>query len=166
MRNNAHPIVPHEPQLQPQLLPARGRQAKITISSDDQQQVARLLASGTLRPGHQRRLRVILLTAEGKGGAEIATEVGISRYHVSRVRARFGRTGVAGLADRPRAGRKSAVSPEMAEKVVAAAGSAPPVGSERWTLSLLANRLGLSRSVVYRILRRGGRHTPSANPGC
>jgi transposase len=161
MRNNPTVSVPNETQL----LRPRGRQARVRISSADQQQLARLLATETLPPGHQRRVRVILLTAAGKGGAEIATEVGISRYHVSRVRARFGRTGIAGLADRPRVGRKSSVSPEMAEQVVAAAESAPPVGAERWTLSLLANRLGLSRSVVYRILRRGGRHAPASNPG-
>jgi transposase len=162
MRNNTQSFVPNEAQP----TPPRGRQSRASISSADQQELARLLAAGNLRPGHQRRLRVILLTALGRGGAEIAAEVGISRYHVSRVRTRFGRSGIAGLADRPRAGRKSSVSPEMAEKVVAAAGSAPPIGSERWTLSLLANRLGLSRSVVYRILRRGIRHAPGVTPGC
>jgi transposase len=150
MRNKSSEAISSEAQP----VRSRGRQARLAVSNEDRDHVARLLATGRLRPGHERRLRIILLTAEGKGGAEIAGLVGISRYHVSRVRARFGKTGTSGLADRPRVGRKSSVSAEMAAQIVAAAGSPPPPGAQRWTLSLLASRLGFSRSVIYRILRR------------
>jgi transposase len=150
MRNNSFEAVRSE--AQPRL--PRGRRARLSISPDQRQQVARLLATGGLRPGHERRLRIILLTAEGLGGAEIAAEVGIRRSHISRVRARFGSGGMSGLADQPRAGRKSSVAPLLAARVVAAAEASPPPGAARWTLSLLAARFGLSRSVVYRILRR------------
>jgi transposase len=162
MRNKANDAVPNEAQSNS----PHTRQARLSVSSEDQRQVVALLESAALRPGHRRRLRVILLTALGRAGGEIAAEVGISRFHVSRVRARFGKGGLSALADRPRLGRKSSVSPERAAEVVAAARSNPPPGSQRWTLSLLSNRLGLSRSVIYRILRRrlpGLRPTPDAD---
>ena len=150
MRNNSIDVVPSNAQ------PGRprGRRARLLVSQEERLLAARLLASGQLRLGHERRLRVILLTAQGLGAAAIAAEVGISRYHISRVRARFGRGGLAGLADRPRAGRRSSVAPDVAARILAAAASPPPHGAQRWTLSLLAARFGLGRSVVYRILRR------------
>jgi transposase len=126
----------------------------LTISPEERQQALRLLAGKRLRPGHERRLRVIVLTAQGLDAAVIAAQVGISRHHISRVRARFVRSGLDGLADQPRAGRKSRVAPDLVARLIAAAGSSPPAGAPRWTLSLLAADFGLSRSIVYRILRR------------
>ncbi len=58
-----------------------------------------LLVRRSAHAGHVRRARIVLLSAEGISGREIAERVGISEQHVSRIRARF----VAG--GRPRARR-------------------------------------------------------------
>jgi transposase len=72
------------------------------------------------------------------------------------LRKRFERGGVASLADRPRPGRGTTLSPEQARRVFQAVGEGPPRGVPRWTLSLLARAVGLSRSAVYRLLRSRG----------
>ena len=126
------------------------------MASADRRQLTSALAAGRLAPGHARRLRVILLSLEGVPAAEIARDVGMSRYHISRVRKRFERGGVASLADRPRRARAGSASPERVGYLLQAMSSAPPRGAARWTLSMLAQAAGLSRSVVYRLLRARG----------
>jgi transposase len=53
-----------------------------------------------------RDARVVLLSADGVKGKEIAKRVGITPEYVSRIRKCFDRNGVDGLAERERAGRK------------------------------------------------------------
>jgi hypothetical protein len=52
-----------------------------------------------------RRARVVLLSAEGVTGAEIATRLDLTPEAVSRIRTRFREGGIPGLADRPGRGR-------------------------------------------------------------
>ena len=48
-----------------------------------------LLARRTAHAGHVRGARVVLLSADGISGREIAERVGTSEQHVSRIRAQF-----------------------------------------------------------------------------
>jgi transposase len=81
-----------------------------------------------------RRARVILLTAAGVDGVEIAARLDLSPEAVSRIRRRFVETGVDGLQDRPKAGRRDhAVPADTVEQIVQLALSPPPAGRSRWT---------------------------------
>jgi transposase len=65
--------------------------------------------------------------------------------------------GVAGLATRPKAGRKDhAVPATTVERVVELAMSPPPAGRSRWTTRLLAKEVGLTSGCVSDVLRRNG----------
>jgi transposase len=76
---------------------------------------------------------------------------------VSRIRRRFCDTGVAGLATRPKAGRKDhAVPAATVERLVELAMSPPPAGRSRWTTRLLAQEVGLTSGCVSDVLRRNG----------
>jgi transposase len=62
-------------------------------------------------------------------GKEIAKRVGITPEYVSRIRKRFESSGVDGLAERKRAGRKDhAVPAETIERIIQTALSPPPAG--------------------------------------
>lgn len=145
----------------------RGRRSiAVALSDSERAEVIQLLAAKATRRPHARRLQVILLSSLGVADRVIAHQAGISRFHLSRIRRRFQRGGVAGLAERPRSGRKNAVPSEIVERLVATATSSPPPGVRRWTLGRMARTYGLSRSVVHKILRaRGvppyGRPTPA-----
>ena len=107
--------------------------------------------------GRVRRVRVILLTAEGVAGREIARRLDLSPEQVSRIRTRFRTEGVKGLDERPKAGRKDhAVSVDTVEQIVQLAMSPPPAGRSRWTTRLLAKRVGLTGGCVSDVLRRNG----------
>lgn len=161
MRNNKLPAVFNNAQT----FPPPGRPTRLLVSETDRQRLGTLLSAGKLRPAHARRLRVIVLTAQGLGSEEIARRVGLSRFHVSRVRARFARGGVASLADQPRRGRPGSISVDLAQRIAVAALGPPPPGASRWTLALVAQAFGLSRSIVYRVLcSRGVTLGPSDAP--
>ena len=107
--------------------------------------------------GLVRRARVILLSAEGVTGKEIALRLDISAEQVSRIRTRFHREGVSGLAERKKAGRKDhAVPAAKVERIVQLAMSPPPAGRSRWTTRLLAREVGLTNGCVSDILRANG----------
>jgi len=100
------------------------------------------------------RARVVLLSAEGLGGVEVAARVGCTESTVSRIRRRFLERRVKGLVDRPKSGRKDHALPaETTERVVQLALSPPPAGRSRWTARLLARAVGVSFGSVAGILR-------------
>lgn len=104
-----------------------------------------------------RRAQVVLWSAEGVAGAEIARRLHLSAEAVSRIRRRFLDGGVAGLATRPKGGRTDHAVPAMTvERVVELAMSPPPAGRSRWTTRLLAKEVGLTSGCVSDLLRRQG----------
>lgn len=104
-----------------------------------------------------RRARVVLLSAEGVTGAEIATRLDLTPEAVSRIRTRFREGGITGLADRPGRGRTdNKVPPATVEQILQLAMSPPPAGRSRWTTRLLGKAVGLTSGCVSKILRRNG----------
>jgi transposase len=66
---------------------------------------------------------VILLSADGLGGAEIAARLDLSPEAVSRIRRRFVQEGVDALSERPKPGRREhAVPPDTIEQKINASG--------------------------------------------
>ena len=100
---------------------------------------------------------MILLSAEGVSGREVARRLDLSPEAVSRIRTRFRSEGVVGLNEKPKAGRKDhAVPAETVERILQLALSPPPAGRSRWTTRLLAKETGLTSGCVSDILRRHG----------
>jgi transposase len=133
------------------------RSNPLELSAADRKTLEKLIARRSAPAGHVRRARVVLLSADGVAGKEIAKRVGISAEYVSRVRRRFEQTGVSGLAERRRAGRKDhAVSAETTERIVQTTLSPPPRGRARWTTRLLGKKFDLSNRTISTILRANG----------
>jgi hypothetical protein len=66
-------------------------------------------------------------------------------------------SGVDGLAEQPKAGRKDhAVPAETVENIAQTALSPPPGGRSRWTTRLLAKKFKLTSATVAKILRANG----------
>lgn len=104
-----------------------------------------------------RRVRVVLLTAEGISAVEIAERLDLSPEAVSRIRRRFLDGGIEALHDRPKAGRKDhALTSETIEYIVQLALSPPPRGRSRWTTRLLASYFGITSGAVSDVLRKNG----------
>ena len=65
---------------------------KMTPSAREKLKV--LLAKRTLAHAYARRIRIVLLAADGVSGIEISRRVSISHFQVSRIRRRFEQGGV------------------------------------------------------------------------
>jgi transposase len=134
-----------------------GMSLEIRLTPSQRRELEALVAKRTARAGHVRRARVVLLSADGVGGADVARRVGLTVEQVSRIRRRFVEGGVAGLADQPKAGRKDhAVTAETVERIVQMALSPPPAGRIRWTTRLIANVVDLTSATVSKVLRANG----------
>ena len=130
---------------------------ELQLNSSQRKALEALLARRSGHAGHVRRARIVLLSADGLSGREIAQRVGISVQHVSRIRQRFIESGVTGLSERRKTGRKDhAVSAETIESIVQTTLSPPPPGRTRWTTRLLGRKFDLTSATISKILRANG----------
>ena len=134
-----------------------GKTTPVILTAKQRRALEAVLGQPSARAGHARRIRVVLLSADGLPGTEVARRVGITPSQVSRIRVRFKSGGIQGLADQPKAGRKDhALSPEIIEQIEQLALSPPPAGRSRWTARLLARHVKISRTSVVRVLKSKG----------
>lgn len=134
-----------------------GALALIKLTAKKRADLEATIARPSAAAGLVRRARVVLWSADGISGAEIARRLDLTPEAVSRIRRRFRDTGVPGLADRPKSGRKdNKVPAATVERVVQLALSPPPAGRSRWTTRLLAKAVGLTSGCVSKLLRKHG----------
>jgi transposase len=123
------------------------------VTDDDRAELERLHRASSTPAGLSRRARAILLMVQGVAGVEIARRIGYTVVQVSRIRRRFAETGMAGLPDRPKAGRPPTVTARKRAQIVALTLKAPPAGQTHWTTRDLARKTGVSHSTVHRLWR-------------
>src|SRR5438477_12036446 len=129
----------------------------VRLSAKQRREVEQIVTRAAEAGQVVRRAHVVLWSADGISGAEIARRLHVSAEAVSRIRRRFLETGVAGLATRPKAGRKDhAVPAATSARLVDLAMSPPPAGRSRWTTRLLAKEVGLTSGCVSDLLRHNG----------
>jgi transposase len=128
---------------------------EVVLTSEQRRELEQLEATALAQ--EVRRAQVVLWSADAVAGAEIARRLHVSAEAMSRIRHRFLDTGVAGLATRPKAGRKNhAVPAATVERLLELALSEPPARRSRWTTRLLAQEVGLTSGCVSDVLRRKG----------
>lgn len=134
-----------------------GQIIEIRLTAKQREELEAIVARPSESAGLVRRARVVLLSASGLSGEEIALRLDLSGPHVSKIRSRFRAEGVQGLAERPKAGRKDhAVPAPTVERIVELAMSPPPAGRSRWTTRLLGKQVDLTSGCVSDVLRRNG----------
>src|SRR5207248_8951926 len=124
------------------------RRMVVGLTANQRRELGRLVTRADESAPVVRRAHVVLWSADGVAGAEIARRLHLSAEAVSRIRRRFLDAGVGGLATRPKGGRTDhAVPAATVERVVELAMSPPP-GRSRWTTRLLAKEVGLTSGCV------------------
>ncbi len=130
---------------------------RVRTTSKQQALLQALIARPSAPAGVVRRARVLLLSAAGVSGVDIAARLDLSPESVSRIRRRFVQAGVDGLLDQPKAGRRDhAVPADTVEQIVQLALSPPPAGRSRWTTRLLGDAVGRTSGCVSDVLRANG----------
>lgn len=115
----------------------------VTLTDPERAELRKLISSGK---GAARRLvhaRILLKADQGLPDRQIALEVEVGHATVERVRRRFVEEGFEASLDphRPERPRERKIDGEVEAHLIALACSAPPEGSVRWTLRLLADKL-------------------------
>ena len=129
----------------------------IQLSAADRKKLESVVANRNSPQKHVWRAKIVLLTADGHGTAEIMRATDKSKPAIGRWQERFGEGGVAGLwRDKTRPSRIPPLSPEVAERVVALTLAGPPQTASHWTGAAMAKAAGISVSSVQRIWRAHG----------
>ena len=108
------------------------------LSESEQAQIEELAHSRTASARLVERATIIGLSSQGWWGREIADHLRLAAETVRQWVKRFNEEGVAGLKDRPRAGRQATYTEEQVAAVIAASLTNP-------------HELGLLRSAFHRL---------------
>jgi hypothetical protein len=130
---------------------------KVQLSRADRSKLEAVVANRNSPQKQVWRAKIILLTADGCGTAEIMQATGKAKTVIWRWQERFRDEGAAGLwRDKTRRSRILPLSPEVAKRVVALTLASPPPTASHWTGSAMAKAAGISVSSVQRIWRAHG----------
>src|SRR5438477_8503600 len=137
------------------------RRMVVGLTAKQRRELERLVTRADESAPVVRRAHVVLWSADGVAGAEVARRLHLSAEAVSRTRRRFLDGGVGGLATRPKGGRTDhAVPAATVERVAELAMSPPPAGRSRWPTRLLAKEGGLTSASVSHLSRSTGLKPP------
>ena len=118
----------------------------VCLTTENRQELERLIRSGESSARTQTRARILLLTDENqkkeKGAEEIASVLMCSLPTITNIRKKFVEGGLENaLYDQVRPGATPKITGEIEAQLTMLACSTPPEGRSRWTLQLLADRL-------------------------
>ena len=129
----------------------RGRPLPPLIVDDDQRAQLEAVARSTSLPhGLVLRSRMILASAEGLTNRAVAERVGTSPQTVGKWRRRFLERGVQGLHDELRPGRPRTYDDEKVAQVINRALQEKPENAENWSVRLMGDAEGVSKTTVQR----------------
>ena len=123
------------------------------LTAEERAAIDRLAHARTAPARRVERARIIAYASRGEGAPAIAERLRLDAYTVRGWIHRFNAEGLAGLEDRPRAGRPPTYAPEQVATVVAAALTDPraldlPFAS--WTLDRLAAYLNERKGIAIK----------------
>ena len=117
----------------------------IHLSRSERSSLEAVVANRNSPQKHVWRAKIVLLTANGCGTAEIMHATGKAKTVIWRWQQRFRDEGAAGLwRDKTRRSRIPPLSPEVAKRVVTLTLAGPPPAASHWTGSAMAKAAGIS----------------------
>ena len=144
-----------------------GRASEIHLTEEDRSQLESWLRKGTVEQRMVQRARIVLESAAGRTTKGIALDLKLRAATVSKWRTRFFHSGMSGLMDAPRSGRKPKYDGNTERRILTQLDSGPPTGYSTWTGRLLASALGdVSPHHIWRVLRRHGIHLQRRRSWC
>jgi transposase len=129
----------------------------VNVKVSDRRRLAAIVANRNSPQKHVWRARIVVLTADGWGTAEIMRQTGKSKSVVWRWQERFMQAGVDGLLrDKTRPSRKPPLDRSVIARVIDLTAGPPPGEATHWTAAAMAKAVGISVSSVQRIWRAHG----------
>ena len=102
------------------------------------------------------RAGIVLRCAQGLANHAIGCELGVNRKTVILWRKRFAQSGLDGLRDQTRPGRKPALSAEFVQRLLDTTLHEKPRAATHWSTRTLAKHLGVSKMAIQRVWKAHG----------
>ena len=135
----------------------RGRQLPPLVLTDEQREQMTTLSQSTSMPyGLVQRARIVLACAQGLTNSAVATHLSVSPSAVGKWRRRFIERGVQGLHDERRPGRPRTYDDDKVAVLINRALQKTPDHASAWSVRLMAEAEGVSKSTVQRWFSRFG----------
>jgi putative transposase len=139
----------------------RKQHRAIKVTKAEREGLEKFVAQGKRSARAITRARILLLADEGRKDRELSELLGVSRGTVHNVRKKYQQKAYTAIVDllqeAPRSGRPLKLDGRVEAKVTRIACSEPPVGRERWTLQMIADKvvkLEVTDSISYESVRR------------
>lgn len=132
-------------------MPGGRPMAPLTVTDEDRELLSRLLARPKTSQALALRARIVLRCADGLPNFQVAEELRVSQDMVGKWRARFIKSGAAGLLDEPRPGAPRRIDDEKVEEVITKTLESTPHDATHWSTRSMAAASGLSHTSIRRI---------------
>jgi transposase len=130
---------------------------KIDLSEEEQQTLAQWSRGRSTPTRLVQRAKILLLAAQEYQNKDIAKALGVMERTVGRWRSRFARGGLAAIGkDLPRGGRHATEREKHEAAIIKKVQEEKPPNATHWTTREIAEAVGASQSLVFRVLRANG----------
>ncbi len=99
------------------------------------------------------RANVIILSSKGNTIDAIMKKTGLNQRAINKWHQRFRESGIDGLKDAPRSGKKPFITPGQKALVIQKACSSPDEGYTNCSQQRIAEKVGINQSKVHQILK-------------
>ncbi len=131
--------------------------ATITLTQAQRNTLTRLVKGRRTEVRVAMRAQIVLAAVRGLENRAIAEELGVTRETVGRWRSRFAQKGVEGITqDLPRGGRKPTNRSRVEGRILRMTTQKKPANATDWSTRTLAEKLGVSQSMVHRVWKANG----------
>ena len=130
--------------------------AELVVTDDERAELERLTKRARTNRDLAFRARIVLDCASGASNTDVAHRLRCNGHTVGRWRSRFIKDRLEGLYDEPRVGGPRKITDEEVEAVVVRTLETKPEGQTHWSTRKMAERVGMSHTMVGRIWRTFG----------
>jgi transposase len=125
----------------------------LAVNSEQKRELEAVVRNGNSSQRVALRCRLLLLAHQGIANQAIAKQLNVSRPTILALRAAFARDGMAAVTGiRKRKRRARVLTPELEQKILdTTLKTRPGDGSTHWSVRMLAQGLGVSRTIVHRV---------------
>lgn len=130
---------------------------KIELSEKEEQTLTKWSRGRSTPARLIQRAKIVLLAAQGHQNKDIAKALGVMERTVGRWRSRFAEGRLAAIEkDLPRGGRHATERQKYEAAIIKKVQEEKPENATHWTTRDLADAVGTSQNLVFRVLRANG----------
>jgi transposase len=130
---------------------------KIDLSEEERQTLTKWSRGRSTPTRLVQRAKIVLMAADGQQNKDIAKALGVMERTVGRWRSRFAKGGLAAIErDLPRGGRHATAREKHEAAIIKKVQEEKPENATHWSTRALAEAVGTSQNLVFRVLRANG----------